>query len=271
MSFILDALKKAEQERGFGEVPGIESLHDQPPQRPGRRWPWVIVAVLLLTALVVAWLWSRLGAGPGDGPTASARPAEAVTEGAPARGPVRRPVASRSDPAAPVESPAPPVQPDSAGAAAEPPTAPPAIARRPLRPLPLPAPAPAPAPAKTEALQAEAGAASARAPAAVPIAPPEFAEPRAPGPPSPPQAEAAWKRLPLWPAVPDEIFRQVRGGLVLNAHVYSEYPPDRFVLLNMRKYREGDRMSEGPYLEEITREGVIFAVPDGRFRLEWRR
>ncbi len=269
MSYILDALKKAEQERGFGRVPGIESPHEQPLRRPPRRWPWVLVAVLLLNALVVAWLWSRLGGGPGDATTASARPAEAVAEGAPARGPVRPPVVSRSGPAAPVESPAPPVQPDSAGAAAEPPTAPPAIARRALRPLPLPAPNPAPA--EPEALQPEADAASAPAPAASPIAPAGFAEPQAPGPPAPSRAEAAWKRLPLWPAVPDEIFRQVRGGLVLNAHVYSDYPPDRFVLVNMRKYREGDRMSEGPHLEESTREGVVFAVPGGRFRLEWRR
>ena len=56
MSYILDALKKAEQQREFGQVPGIDSLHEQPGQRPPRRWPWVLVAALLLNALVVAGL-----------------------------------------------------------------------------------------------------------------------------------------------------------------------------------------------------------------------
>jgi general secretion pathway protein B len=67
--------------------------------------------------------------------------------------------------------------------------------------------------------------------------------------------------------VSEAIHRRVKGQLVLNVHVYSEYPADRFVLLNMKKYREGQEIAEGADLEEITREGVILAVPEGRFRL----
>jgi hypothetical protein len=38
----------------------------------------------------------------------------------------------------------------------------------------------------------------------------------------------------------------------------------------MKKYREGEQIAEGLDLEEITKEGVILAVPNGRFRLESR-
>ena len=83
-----------------------------------------------------------------------------------------------------------------------------------------------------------------------------------------PQAEPAWKKLPLWPLVAERIRRQVEGRLVLNAHVYSEDPAERFVILNMQKYKEGEQIPEGPDLEQVTRDGVILAVPEGRFRLE---
>lgn len=263
MSFILDALKKAEQERGFGEVPGIDSLHDQPPRRRRRRWLWVVVAVLLLNALVLAALWWRGPGGTNDGTIPTAPPAGPVAESAP------EPVSMPPPVSLPDRLPA--AQTEGAGASAAQPNPPPEIARRPLRPLPLPDALPQPAPPKAEDLQATAPPAPAAATLAAPVVPRNVVELRPPSPPSPPQAEAAWKTLPLWPLVPDKISRQVKGRLVLNAHVFSEYPEDRFVLLNMRKYREGDQMSEGPYLEEITLDGVIFAVPNGRFRLKWRR
>jgi general secretion pathway protein B len=90
---------------------------------------------------------------------------------------------------------------------------------------------------------------------------------RAPTPPTPPEAQPAWKSLPLWPLVPDRILRQVKERLVLNVHVYNDQPEDRFVLLNMKKYREGEQISDGLKLEQITSEGVVLAVPNGRFRL----
>ena len=45
--------------------------------------------------------------------------------------------------------------------------------------------------------------------------------------------------------------------LHLDIHVYSEHPPDRFVFVNMSKYREQGRLTEGPVVKEITPEGVI--------------
>lgn len=75
MSYILEALKKAERERELGRVPGIGSPHETPPPRPPRRWPWVLAGVLLLNALVVAGLWWRGLQGSGDGIAPTSTPA----------------------------------------------------------------------------------------------------------------------------------------------------------------------------------------------------
>lgn len=45
--------------------------------------------------------------------------------------------------------------------------------------------------------------------------------------------------------------------LHLDIHVYSENPADRFVFVNMTKYRERAKLTEGPVVKEITPEGVI--------------
>lgn len=45
--------------------------------------------------------------------------------------------------------------------------------------------------------------------------------------------------------------------LHLDIHVYSEDPAERFVFINMSKYREQSRIDEGPVVNEITPEGVV--------------
>ncbi|MFQ6006361.1 MAG: general secretion pathway protein GspB [Woeseia sp.] len=49
----------------------------------------------------------------------------------------------------------------------------------------------------------------------------------------------------------------VLPDLHLDIHVYSEKPGERFVFINMNKYREQARLAEGPLVKEITPEGVI--------------
>ena len=49
----------------------------------------------------------------------------------------------------------------------------------------------------------------------------------------------------------------VLPDLHLDIHVYSEHPTDRFVFVNMSKYREHGKLTEGPVVMEITPEGVI--------------
>ena len=43
----------------------------------------------------------------------------------------------------------------------------------------------------------------------------------------------------------------------LDIHVYSSEPEDRFVFVNMRKYKERATLDEGPVVREITPDGVI--------------
>ncbi|MDA0706284.1 MAG: general secretion pathway protein GspB [Proteobacteria bacterium] len=45
--------------------------------------------------------------------------------------------------------------------------------------------------------------------------------------------------------------------LHLDIHVFSDNPAERFVFINMSKYREGERLAAGPQVSEITPDGVI--------------
>ena len=53
----------------------------------------------------------------------------------------------------------------------------------------------------------------------------------------------------------------------LDIHVYSPMPKDRFVFVNMRKYVEGQALTEGPLLERITADGAIMNYNGTRFLL----
>lgn len=65
-------------------------------------------------------------------------------------------------------------------------------------------------------------------------------------------------------AVPTNTFESMRADGTLNLpdlhldiHVYSEQSGERFVFINMKKYRENETLSEGPSVREIAPEGVI--------------
>jgi len=47
------------------------------------------------------------------------------------------------------------------------------------------------------------------------------------------------------------------SDLHLDIHVFSEQPENRFVFVNMSKYKQGATLDEGPVIAEITPEGVI--------------
>jgi len=69
-------------------------------------------------------------------------------------------------------------------------------------------------------------------------------------------------------------FNQVRiegsvrlPDLHLDIHVYSDDADDRFVFINMNKYKELETLSEGPTVSEIVPEGVILEYSGTRFLL----
>jgi general secretion pathway protein B len=55
--------------------------------------------------------------------------------------------------------------------------------------------------------------------------------------------------------------------LHLDIHVFSTAPSDRFVFINMNRYKEGATLDEGPRVTEITPEGVILEFAGMRFLL----
>lgn len=60
MSTILDALRKAEQERDLGRAPTLRSL-TVPAGAPQRTlWPWLLLALAVNAAIAVAFFWSQI-------------------------------------------------------------------------------------------------------------------------------------------------------------------------------------------------------------------
>lgn len=55
--------------------------------------------------------------------------------------------------------------------------------------------------------------------------------------------------------------------LRLDIHVYSSAPGERFAFINSRKYTEGQSLTEGPLVEKITQEGVLLSYRGKRFVL----
>lgn len=239
MSYILEALKKAEQQRDLGKVPGIDSAHESVSSVASRRWLLVISVVLVLNAaLLVVLLWPEEDAAQladaGSGPQPAA--AAAVSE---------PPVSQKQ--AAVVYAPEPRSMP-------EPET---------LRPIPV---VPAAKASHRQTAGIAGGPSATRQPVETPAA---VSEPLREIPARPVAVERVQDPvLPLWPQIPAHVFQELNGNLRLDVHVYSDQPADRFVLINLRKYHEGEQLREGPQVEEITPGGAVLSFRGERFRLQ---
>jgi general secretion pathway protein B len=241
MSYILEALKKSEQQREIGRVPGISSVHENTVRTVSKNWLWVIVVVLLLNAgLLVLLLWPEPGADTQS--TAGQPPVPTVAEHKPAAAVVSRlPPAEVSPRVVRAPHADPPIpRPLEARAAAEPPIADPVVTSVPLPKQPPVVRAPRPV-ARTE--------------------PPVVDAPT-------PTVRTESPALPVWPQISRHLSKQLSGSLRLDIHVFSDQPAERFVLVNMQKYREGERLQEGPQLDEITPDGVILSLGGQRFRVQ---
>jgi len=82
-------------------------------------------------------------------------------------------------------------------------------------------------------------------------------------------AEAApdRSRLQSWYELPPEI-RSRLDLPRLDLHVYSDDPQSRFILVKLKKYREGDRLDSGLLLEEILPDGMVMSHQGERFLVE---
>jgi hypothetical protein len=85
---------------------------------------------------------------------------------------------------------------------------------------------------------------------------------------APPEAEPdEAEQVPMLWELPANVQEKL-SGLTINILVYDEDKARRFVIINMRKYREGDRLvPSGMQLERITRKGVVIDYGEGLVKL----
>ena len=253
MSYILDALKKADRERNLTKVPTLTTVH-VPVLTTGRRvGVWAVVLTVLAGGGVFLWM-ARPSPPAAPVPVAASR-----TDGG-AAVPVR--VAEPPPPAAPEPSaaatpssspvpgvPAPPVKSVGAGKWPAPPTV---VERPPARPSAPRAPAPEATP--PEQTQAALDAVAPPMPP-LPVRPEPVpsqgaGRPGAPAPPAPP-ADPAMLRAAL-------------AKMTLDVFVYTAVEADRLVVINGRRYTKGQYV-DGLYLvENITPEGVVLTYQEER-------
>lgn len=277
MSFILDALRKAERDRNLGQAPRMEDVALAPETAPGttpapakRPLRWLIaLALMLIAAAIAVSAWrqrhpqTKLESPVADGIVTATVRGPAPVDRSPAETPVpSRPAAA---PAAPSSSTAPALPDDEVLNSFD----------------------------DLEAVStgdaAQAGIADGRAPvdASIDREPPVDFIARAPDaasdrpivePAEPPSAaptaavEAAASAsaddsLSL-PAVPlsdmPSDYRRDFPALSVEVHVWDGEPSRRFVLIGGKRYVEGQSLAEGPQLLQITQDGLVLEYRGSR-------
>ncbi len=228
MSFILDALRKSEHERQRSAVPGLTHVPLAAPRRELPGWALLVIGVLAAAVLVLGGAWWQSQRSL-NAPAASLPTALAA------------PVASTPPTAA---APAPTVAP----AIATPPAAAPTTVAIAAPPVQQPAVASTSSLLDSESAAFDERTQSLASAAIVPKRP-----------------------APMGPTLPSAASLQAQGinvpPLRLELHAYSDKPTERFVFINGRKYREGERLTEGPEVVRIEPSGVVLSEQGQRFQL----
>jgi hypothetical protein len=250
MSYILDALKKASEQRGES-APGFRRFVSSPPV-PGqnrRAWAWRgVLAVCAAAVGAIAFVAVRTApdvivTAPPRTPVVAHAPADAPHP------PTEAPRAPTESPRAPAEAPRAPVA-----------ASPPPRVVAPLISIPRAETPPRATPAK-------------RLPA-VAVTPPRSHAPVAVTPPpshppvAPPMQVPASSPMPV-PSAPPVLVpaASVDPKLKLEVLVYSDVASERMVFINGRKYVQGDTVAERARVEEIHPDGVVLSEQGRRFTL----
>lgn len=301
MSFILDALKKAERERDLARVPTLSTVHI-PVLTTGRRFGlWVAAGVFLVGGGLSIWLWrpsppvapqtganSRAQAGT----TLPASPADSALTPTPARAVETAPPAS----VAPVPS-----RPAAAEQRKEPqqPSPEPATTPRSIQAVPRQSSGSGLLAAASSGQTRGAGGRSTADPYGslprdptppaestpaqpvpaepVPVQPVPVITVPAPGPPSRPQAAPSPgagqptaivvpPSPPATPAAPPTLV-DAMAKMKLDLFLYTDVPADRMVVINGRRYLEGEQVDGLYRIESITREGALLSYKDEKLLL----
>ncbi|MEK7736188.1 MAG: general secretion pathway protein GspB [Pseudomonadota bacterium] len=239
MSFILDALRKSDQQRQRSGAPTLMTAQVPLAQPKPFLWWWygILAAVLIGAGILIGWMqqWQAE-------PAVSAIPSDAG-----------RPLQSSAQKFTPAPLPA---MPETSGKQdlQQPLREPTMVTQTP--PLPVVAPRDMPLKPATQSPQSVVVAIRPRVTTA-----PAPEQQAAPGPGEAPSAAAAITLAELPPALQQEIPK-----LAILAHSYSSRPKERFVFINDQMWREAEYPWPGLKLEQITPEGMVFSYKGYRFR-----
>ena len=234
MSYILEALKRADAERERGAVPNLHS-HATPAaattvQRPATRL-WIAALAALVLLLVAALWWALMRQTPPPAAPAAALPSAAVVPPPPVETP--RPAATAPVRPAPTERAAP---------VAQKPAAPPfAVAAR-----------TSPASASATATRAAPSRPAVSAVAAAVAAPPAKA------------ASAAETRVYSIAELPEDV-RQQLPKLAINGGTYSAQAAYRMLIVNGQVLHENDEPVPGVTLETIRPKDAVLRFRGYRY------
>lgn len=237
MSFILDALKKADAERQLGAVP---DLHAQPvpvsesaAELSGwrRRIGWAALLAITLAIAAGAAIWHERSEEPEPAAASMARAPANVSPGS-ADTPSKPPQTASTKKAdaiqiAPAqELPVPPPLPQ--------------VAQRPAKPAPMKPPPQQTASEDTTRTQTAAG----------------------------PIGKTTADRLPTLLELP-ESFRRSLPPLAVGGSMYSANPANRMVLINKRLLREGEEVAPGLAIEKLMPNGAAMRYNGQAFQLPY--
>ena len=265
MSYILDALRRAdsERERDRSAVPGLHAqalpagaAEGDTDARPNP-WKWPIVAAFIALLGMVAWLWFDR-AEPSQSPAAAAPPTPAGLGAAPANQtayPAAAPAATATTtaPSTPTDAkpnlPAPTVAPsrpaDSSGTGAVASTAP-----------------AAPTVASAAALREAAPDSARKLPAVAPrqpstSAPKPVAKPTEPEP-----------KLPSLAELPEDVRREI-PPVTIGGSIYSKSAANRMLVINGQVFHEGDALATGLVLEQIRQKSAVLRFRTYRYEVTY--
>ena len=238
MSYILEALKKAQAERQLGNAPTIHApvpSYAAPRAGQGAQRRHLALGVgVVVVAAAVALLWPRF-AGEAPVRLAAVTPPAAVAAIAPATVPATAPVAPPAPPAVVIPAPAPVVQPAPA----------PVAEARPARAKPAPAPvvstvspSPQPLPQQRET-----------APAPATVAPQPVGD----------------DQLRTLQQLPDTLQREI-PKVAFGGYIYSPTPGESLLLVDKMLRREGEEVAPGLVLERLTPKAAVMNYRGTRYR-----
>ncbi|WP_256079903.1 general secretion pathway protein GspB [Massilia sp. YIM B04103] len=253
MSYILEALQKAQAERQLGAAPTIHApTLERGVARTARNGKRPLVLALILMSAAVAGLLAMLLRSPPQPPATAALPASAAPMAAPAPAPAS---AAQATPApAQAESAVAPAR-TVANAVPEPVSAPIAAA-----PAATPVPVKASDVADASKPAAKAGAKTARAN----VAEEESGKAQAAAAP----AGEPEERAQLLRELPEPIQRAI-PQISMSGYMYSKNPADRLILIDKVLRREGEEVAPGLVLEKLQAKGAVFSFRGYRYRVPY--